>query len=161
MVDERGHRRERRATGTEDDRVPALQHLCRDVGGDVRSRLEVRADDPDRDPPLGDAQAVRERPLAHVARDRLQRRRRADARGDRGQPLLVEPQPVERAVVERLRRGAEVACVRGQDCVGLGVDELRRARQGALDALVGERRQCRARRACFRGDELDGHLVAY
>ena len=78
-------------------------------------RLEVRADDADRNPPLRHDEPVRKRPRAQLPLERLERRGRAHARRDRLEPAVVETEPVERARVEPSGSGLQVELVRGED----------------------------------------------
>ena len=94
LVDKHGHRAQRGAAGAQDGRVQALQQLTGDVEGDVRARLEVGADGPDRDAPFAHLEAVRERPRIDLALQRLDRRHGLDLGGQPLHPLVVEPQAV-------------------------------------------------------------------
>ena len=76
VVDERRHRRESRRAGAQDARVQALQQLPGHVEGDARPRLEVRADDADRDAAGRDRQPVVERPALDLPFERWQLRER-------------------------------------------------------------------------------------
>ena len=106
VVDEHGDGAERRAAGAEHDGVQALQQLAGDVERDVRPRLEVRADDADRDPPLRDdagrwrASGCRSRARAASSAAVAWSWRASDV-----DARVVQPQPVERAFVESARRG--------------------------------------------------------
>ena len=104
LVDERRDGAERGAARPEHRGVQALQQLPGDVERDVRPRLEVRADRPDRDPPLADDEAVRRAsalPIsrssgssaavaATCARERVEPRRRRAAAG-RACPRRARP----------------------------------------------------------------------
>ena len=70
IVDERRHRPQRGAARAEHPGVAALQQLSRDVDRNVGPRFEVRADDADRDPPLGDEKTVGQRPRGDLALER-------------------------------------------------------------------------------------------
>ena len=115
VVDEHGDRAERRAAGPQHGGVQALQELPGDVERDVRARLEVRADRPDRDPPLADDQAVRERPRADLPLERLDRGRRLDLAGDRLDPPVVEAEPIEHPLVQLPGGRIRVGSVRRED----------------------------------------------
>ena len=154
-VDEHRDRAERGGAGAEHDGVAALQHLRRHVDGNVRPRLEVGADDADRDQPLGDLEPVGQPPRAQLAGDRRERRGRADARRDRLQPAVVELQPVERAGVELSLGRFEVELVRGEDLGAPLGEQLERADEGQVDTLVRERCECAARAERLALDELE------
>ncbi len=132
-VDERRHGRERGASGTEDDRVAALEQLGRDIGRDVRPRLEVRADDADRNPALRHLQAVGQPPRPDFPLERRQCRRRGEARGDPLDTSLVEPQPVERPRIQARQSAGHVRLVRRQDLHRPLAQELRRAVERVRD----------------------------
>ena len=127
VVDEHGDRSERRSAGAENRRVQALQELAGDVEGDVRPRLEVRADDSDRHTPLLEAKPVVERPLRHVARERLERGRDRHLLGHRLDAAVVEPEAVEHADVEPSGRRLHVLGVGGEDVAPALPDEPGRA----------------------------------
>ena len=130
--------RERGAAGAQDGRVQALQELPGDVDRDVRPRLEVRADRADRDAPGLDAEPVLERPAILGPLERRQLRELRELIRERGDPRVVEPEPVERALVE-LGAAATSAAFAAAIASPPLADELGRPHERARDALVGER----------------------
>ena len=129
--------RERRAAGAQDGRVEALQELAGDVEGDVRARLEVRADGADRDAPRLDRSPFSSVHASSARSSGGSAASSASWRRERGDPRLVEPQPVHRPLVEV--GGGHIGRVRGQDRVAPLADELGRPRERLRDGLVGER----------------------
>ena len=149
LVDERGDGAERRAAGPEHGAVQALQQLSCDVDGDVRPRLEVGADDADRDAPLRDLEAVRQCPGRDLAVERRQRRQLAQLLLDRRQALRVEAEPIERTLVELALGGIEIGRVRLEHGSVLCRQALRCQRERRGDPVVGEQRH-----RCSRGGRL-------
>ena len=90
VVDERRDGAQRRAARPQYRRVQALEQLPRDVERDVRPGLEVRADGPDRDPPLVHDETVREGARADLALQRLERGCRLHLRDELVQARIVE-----------------------------------------------------------------------
>ena len=102
--------------------------------------LEIRADGPDRDPPLADLEPVRERPRRDLPLERLDRGDRGDLLRDPVDARVVQPQPVEHPLVESARSALDVGLVRGQDLGPALAHERRRGRQRVGDRIVGEAR---------------------
>ena len=94
---------ERLAAPAQDRGVAGLEAEGGDVDGDVRPRLVDHADDADGDAPLAQPQAVREHAAIVFRADRIgQRGDAARVVGERGQPLLVQQQPVEQRLAQSL-----------------------------------------------------------
>ena len=145
VVDEDGHGAESGATSAQNSCVQALQQLASDVEGDVRPSLEVRADSPDRDPPLADLEAVRQRPGVDLALERRDRRYRLDLLRERLHSLVVEAQPVEHALVQAFGRLVVVSFVRGEDLGPALAYKDDCGLQSGYDRFVGELRSGAAR----------------
>ena len=122
-------------------RVQALQQLSGHVERDIGPSLEVRADGPDRDPPLADLEPVRERPRGDLALERLDRGDRGDLLRDRRRRAR-RPAAAGRASPRRVgpSRASTVGLVRGEDLRPALAHERRRGRQRVGDRIVGEAR---------------------
>ena len=117
--------RESGAARTKHGAVQALQQLAGDVDGHVRPRLEVRADDADRNAPLGHVEPVRKPPGVDLALERRQRCELAQLRLDRLEARRVETQAVERTGVERGVRRGDVRLVGREDRSRRGCERAR------------------------------------
>ena len=154
LVDERGDGTKRRTARPQHGAVQALQQLSRHVDGDVRPRFEVRADDADRDAPLRDLEAVRQRPGRDLTVERRQGGQLAQLRLDPCQPLGVEAKPIERALVERTRSGVEIGRVRLEHGRVLCREPFCRECERRGDGVVGEQGHGRPRSGRLALDRL-------
>ena len=113
------------------DRVARLQAQRGGVDRDVRPRLVDHRDDAERRPRLGDVQAVGQPEPVDDLADRIRQRGDvAHLRGDRGDPLGIQQQPVQQRVGEpRLAPGLQIPRV--------GLEDLDRPRL----QRIGDRQQ--------------------
>ena len=94
---------QRLAAPTQDRRVAGLEAEGGNVDGDVRPRLVDHADDADGDAPPAQPQAIGQHPAIIFRADRIgQRGDAARIVGKRGQPLLVQQQPVKQRLAQPL-----------------------------------------------------------
>ena len=141
LVDEHGHGPQCGAAGPEHRGVQALEQLAGDVERDVRPRLEVRSDRADRDAPLAHAKPVRKRPRVGFALERRELRHDRDLTHETVDAVVVEAQPVERALVEAAGRGLVVGRIRGEDLVAPFADESGCDRERVGDGVVAKGRK--------------------
>ena len=130
LVDEHRDGAECRAACPQYGRVQALEQLPGHVERDVRARLEVRADGPDRDPALADAKAVRKRPGVGLALERRDVRKHLELARERLHPRVVEAKSVERPRVETSARLLDVHRIRLEDRCPAVAHERSGAAQG-------------------------------
>ena len=163
LVDKDGHGPQCGAAGPEHRGVEALEQLAGDVERDVRSRLEVRSDRPDRDAPLAHAKPVRERPRAGFALERRELRHDRDLAHEIVHAVVVEAQPVERPFVEAAGRGLVVGRIRSEDLVAPFADQSGCNRERVGDGVVAKGRKRRVRGGRLGLDLLSerGHFTLY
>jgi len=162
VVDERGHGAERGPAGAQHGRVEALQQLAGDVQGDVRARLEVRADRADGNAPLAHAEPVRQRPRPGLALERLDLGHRLDLARQCLQAGVVEPKPIESALVDGPGGARDVGRVRVQDQPLPLTHERAAAPQRSGDPFVVESRNGRGGRRRLAFDVLTkAHFTSY
>ncbi len=156
LVDEDGDGAQRGAARPQHGGVEALQQLARHVESDVRPCLEVRADGPDRDPPLAHVEPVRQRPATR-SRDRAGRMaamRRPARRARRpGRPSRRRRSSVPSS--SRPGRLLDVRLVGGEELSPALTDERGRSRQRGVDGLVAQVRRGETRLRRLLPDELE------
>ncbi len=138
LVDEDGHGSECGCAGPQHRRIEALQELACDVECHVGTSLEVGTHRPDGNAPLGDLETVLERPRAGVSLEWIDFRHRLDLPRKALDSLLVQPQPVERSLVEPTRRGRHIGCVRCEYRHRALARESRRAAERLRDGVVAQ-----------------------
>ena len=155
VVDQHGHRAQRRRAGPQHRCIEAFQQLAGDIESDIRARLEVRADRPDRHAPLAHAQTVCKRPRRHLALQRRQSRGHLQPASQPLDPRLVQAKPVEHALVQPGGSRLAISPIGGQDPRAALARERRSRLQRSRDRIVGEQRRRAARRP-----RLDLHPVS-
>jgi hypothetical protein len=156
LVHEHRDRSEGGAARAKDDAVQRLEQLSGDVNGDVRPRLEVRADGADRDTQDRDAESVLELPRIFGTLERRQRRELRKLLAERGNARIIESQTVERTFVEL--RGLHILGIRCRDRVPPLHHELCSPFERARHAVIGQRGD-RVRRSCSLALDLLPHPV--
>ncbi len=133
-ADQRGVRFVRRRGAAQQRHVAALEAEAGGVHGHVRAGLVDDRDHAERHPELAHLQPVGQRVAADHLADRVgQRGDVTQALRHRGDPALVERQPVEHRVAEAgVAAVGEVLRVGGQDGGGLGHQRVRHGVQGGV-----------------------------
>jgi hypothetical protein len=147
----------------QDDGVAGFDAETCGVAGHVGAVLVDDADHPERDPHLGDPQAVGPDPAAHHLSDRVgQRRHRPQPGGHGPHPGLVEAEPVQPGRAHRLTLGGrQVGRVGRHQIVDMGVEQVGGGAQRSILHRRGCHRQAarRDRGALAQGDEIAVHAL--